>query len=239
MNIEICTHAYAVDLPQYACFLRVQLESLLQAPEYVSETVCYTRHDGRVAAVLEEYVPLLGPRLRTILLTREELGRRGLGRNMAALATKADLVWFADVDYFWGPGCFEFLAGMADNPTLRWPKTVWTQADERVGDALLAILDNNGNPAVDTSDFIATHPKKAIGGIQIIAGDYCRRYGYLNHDKRRQRPLNPGDTMFKTLEDSAIRKHIATVGQAMAIDLPGVYRLRHTRNAYQYPNGRP
>ena len=241
MRIQIVTHCYAEQLPQYASFLAVHLESVLNCPDFVDVIICCTDSDDRVFNVLAQYTDRFQSRLRVCFLPLPMLGRRAIGRNINALDTQADLVWFADVDYFWRPECFLSLrqwweSSPLPKPVLAYPGTIWTQSNEHVGDALLETLGDGGE--IDTSDFEPKHYGKAIGGIQIISGDYCRKFGYCNHT-RKVSPLQPGATLFHTTEDSLVRKMCAKQGKIVEIDLPGVYRLRHTRNAYQYPQGRP
>jgi hypothetical protein len=61
---------------------------------------------------------------------------------------------------------------------------------------------------------------RAIGGVQIARGDIVRRIGYVP-----ERANRTSERWVNSVEDVTFRKLIGTKGAA--VDLPGVYRIRH------------
>lgn len=244
-SLRIITHAYAMQLPQYAVFLRTHLSSLeITNPKNVKITVCYTPGDTRVVAVLKDFESTLGDRLQTKPMPIACIGRRSMGRSQVGRKTQEDLIWFADCDYFWGPGCFETLFQTWENleeskPTLIWPKFVNKQATPEIGDQFVRDWEDwLGTRLIEpnTEDFVESEQTLAIGGIQIVDSRFVREYGYIDHDEKFHKAINiqAGEKMFNTREDSKFRKHIAKKGyDRQKIEIPNVYRLRHTQVSYR------
>src|SRR3954453_6873222 len=107
MDFEVVTHCV-----HYAKLLSFQLSSLVLHPpsegHRVKYTLCYTAGDAATEAMVRFFdrsnVP--GITWNWQNMRREALNRRTIGRNAAALATKADWVWFTDADYCFGRDCF-------------------------------------------------------------------------------------------------------------------------------------
>ena len=75
-------------------------------------TVFYSPEDTKTKALLdffsEQVVP--GVSWNWQPMPKQELFRRAIGRNRAALATKADWVWFTDCDLMFRDNCLDALA---------------------------------------------------------------------------------------------------------------------------------
>ena len=246
-TVEVVTHCWAGKLDQYAWHLQLQLSSVFWfAPmEAVSVTVCHASDDPLTCAVLEFFAGKFnsehGGRLRTICLPHGQLFRRAIGRNMAALATTADLVWFADVDYFWKPGAFEFLQTLPHDvwSDMMMPLHVWRQLTWEHGDVLVRELRKGGVGLVQVppdAEFATHRERIPIGGMQIVSGDYCREHGYLNGTKWIK-PLSPAPDSFTSFRDDiAFRKSVHArrdgTRHEIRIAIPSVYRVRHSENGY-------
>jgi hypothetical protein len=234
MKIEVVSHCY-----RYARLQRHQLSSLVLHPpiglELVS-TVVFTKEDSVTTALLDEFasVPVSGLTWNRIALPTLEVCRRSIGRNRAALATQADWVWFTDADYCFGSACWlAFLDLPKIERPLFFPKWVQTHPDETYGDRLLeAVKEAKGLLPINRNDFKPFRNHRAIGGIQIVRGDVCRERGYLRDSRRWQRP--PRAPMFqRAREDVAFRRSLGTNGHG--IDLPEVFRIRHTKKGRTDP----
>lgn len=166
-----------------------------------------------------------------------KLLRRAIGRNERALATDADFVLFADVDYLLGPGAVDAIVERMTeacgdgHPKLCFPRTAgWSGQKE--GDALIESIPTEQNLLrvieVNSSIFLPTRMGKAIGGCQWLPGDISRRFGYVDASSKFLRPVN---VWRRTFEDSAARKHWVRNGgvSCLPIDVPNVWRIRHSK----------
>lgn len=239
--IEIVTHVYAGTLPQYAVFLRAHLSSIVLDGDdaEVRVTVCYTKQDTKVVEVLDEFEPLLVDRLKRLELEPGHLFRRCIGRNKAARRTEADLVWFCDVDHVFGPGCLSGLWDVwrywkGDLPVMFWPGEILIHRDHAVGDAYWkAHVASTGVISIDPRDFALKRYHKAIGGVQIVDGAFCRLMGYLNNHRKWLSPVS-GDKPFPDFRDDVVaRKIYQAAGSVVKIEIPNLYRLRHTEVTYK------
>jgi hypothetical protein len=190
-------------------------------------TVFYCPEDQKTARLLaffeQQQVPGITWNWRP--LPRQELFRRGIGRNRAALETRADWVWFTDCDLMFREQCLDTLADLLQGrqDALVFPR------EERCTDLLAEdnpmlqagaeaprILD------IDTSSFTARYPSKATGPLQIAHGDVCRAVGYCRNIGLYQQP---SETWCKAYEDRAFRWLVRSRGEPLPV--PGVYRIRH------------
>ncbi len=223
--VEIVSHCYSGPGGQYAHFLRFQLDSLFRFPPRRVEavlTVVYPDDDRSAHDVLEEYrwPAERALRLRPCPRPRLQALKRPIGRNERALATRADVIWFTDCDYAFGPDCLDSLAELQGGP-LWFPRSTLICRDHATGDAYLSRV-----PPIDTSDFVPKPERKAIGGIQIVPGDVARKFGYAQ-DRRSQRPASPGtDTVVGFEADARFRRSLGTEGAPA--DIPNCYRIRHS-----------
>lgn len=239
--IDIVTHAYALELQHYADFLVYQLSSLAffrQEKCRVRITVCCNEQDYSVIAAVNHFWNETQLDVWLLNLTLEELGRRSIGRNRIAKNTEADLVWFADVDHLWRHDCLDKLATMQwpANASMVFPTCIKIQKTHLLGD-LSAVMARQSIRIMDVNEneFIDKTYNRAIGGVQIVQGDFAREYGYLDKDLNWQTPRVDGKPFGDFRDDVAYRRFCSQFGEIVGVDLPGVYRLRHTHTSYQPP----
>jgi hypothetical protein len=235
--LHIVTHCYAIELPQYAAFLRYQLSSLvLYPPQHETWiTVCCMEEDRGVVLVLDDFLSDRQINLQALYLTRDQISRRSIGRNMIAKASEAELIWFADCDYAFGEGCIDGLMGawegIFDWAPMIFPTRYWIHRDHETGDKSAAQIASRVLWDVDSEEFVEAKFSRPIGGVQICPGSFCRKFGYLDGHHRYQRPLDRPFSNFH--DDVAFRKLCASHGPIRSINFPSLYRLRHTRTTYK------
>jgi len=242
-KIEICTHCYAADHPLFAAALAYQISSIvLHRPRCETlVSVCrLKRAEDEATADVMWWMINMGS-LQSHIFTRERLGRRAIGRNVVAKSSNADYLWFADADYVFRDGCLDSVVkqfdAMPNDVVCVYPKTVMISRDHATGDRTLAMmtaLSRKGKAPlldIDPSEFVENKHRFAIGGMFIVRGDFARKYGYLDDNKKFQ---TPSPTMFPdTRCDIAYRKFCQQHGRIVGIDLPEVYRLRHSVSSYR------
>jgi len=225
-SIEIVSHCW-----RYSRALNYQLASLLLHPPaaQVTLTVCYSTEDRLTGEVLNWSFPLFGGgnvRIQYRAQEIPELLNRSIGRHRAALASRADLVWFADCDYWFGPGCLDTLATMDvpdESTPLVFPGTILQNATRENGDEYaLRVAGGPCLPDIDPADFVPARVRKAIGGLQIVRGETARRVGYCPNS---QRPVR-GDRWQTTRGDVEFRSILGPRGTP--ITLPNLYRIRQS-----------
>lgn len=225
LKLEVVSHCW-----NYSHFLVYQLSSLVLFPPRnlsVTMTVFYSDEDSRTRNLLaffsEQQVP--GVTWNWQPIAKEELFRRGIGRNRAALATQADWVWFTDCDLMFRKGCLDSLADVLQGRTeaLLFPE------EERTTDLLAddnpMLQAGNQQPRVldiDDSTFTSRNISKATGPLQIAHGDVCRAVGYCRGISLYQQPV---ESFAKCHEDRAFRWLLRSPG--VPVQVPGVYRIRH------------
>jgi len=247
--VEIVSHCYAAELPQYAAMLVYQASSLvLHKPKHcrVCLSICVQREDQHgtvpsdpnVAKVLSWVKETLKENSIqwTICYQRKvELGRRCIGRNHLALHSNADIVWFADVDQVYRDGVLDQLVEMPwpEQASMVFPRDIMIHRDWITGDERTFAVDLDDLHLVDVelSEFVAKRYKKAIGGVQIVRGDFARKYGYLDRNEKWQQPTEKPLGDFR--DDIAYRRFCLDHGLIVGVDLPGLFRLRHTKTSYQ------
>ncbi|PTB93241.1 glycosyl transferase [Marinobacter sp. Z-F4-2] len=225
LELEVVSHCW-----NYSHFLVYQLSSLVLFPPKrlnVTMTVFYSPEDSRTEELLayfeKQKVPGVSWNWQPI--PTQELFRRGIGRNRAALATKADWVWFTDCDLMLRENCLDSLAEVLQGrrEALLFPE------EERTTDLLAEdnpmLEAGSSGPQVldiDTSSFTTRTITKATGPLQIAHGDVCRAVGYCRNISLYQQPV---ESFAKCHEDRAFRWLLRSQGEP--IDVPGVYRIRH------------
>ena len=201
----------------------------MKAVEYltntdVSLTVCFTLDDERTRSVVEwgqSHFPITA-----ITLEPSHLFRRAIGRHIAANSTKADMVWFTYVDYLFTRDSLvtsynKYVGSIAP---LIFPKVVWTSHTHKEGDKYTEEQFGQDEPLeIDEDLFYAREMKKAIGGIQIVNGKWCREHGYLDGTKWVQ-PVE-SNHFVSCKCDVPFRKGMDSVRH----DIAGVYRVRHSK----------
>lgn len=167
------------------------------------------------------------------------LFRRSIGRNYVAKNTDADLVWHSDVDHFWLQNCLDDLWGVRNGlitncrPILMWPRTLLVQSSHQDGDELIEKKAVRGVLLPDITKFAMKRNYRAIGGIQIVDGDFSRKYGYLDGSKKWQSRVDETKPFPNFRDDVHFRNQCAKHGSSMCIELGGLYRLRHSKVTYK------
>ena len=224
LHIEIVSHCW-----NYAHMLVYQLSSLVKFPPRDAEvtvTVFHSPEDARTVELLEFFgaITVPGVRWNWQALPKSQLFRRAIGRNRAALDTRADWVWFTDCDLMLRHDCLDALAARLQG---RRDALVYPRTERRT--ELLAeddpLLSRHAPAVVDIEDeagFKSYAPGRATGPLQITHGDVARALGYCNPIAYYQQPA---ERWCKAHEDRAHRWLLET--QGTPLDVPGVYRIRH------------
>lgn len=223
LSIELVSHCW-----NYSHLLEYQLGSLVAAPPRsvdVTMTVYHSPEDGRTVELLglagEHRVPGVTWNWRG--LPREQLFRRSIGRNHAALATEADWIWFTDCDVLFTEGALDGLGVALQGRTepLVFPAverlTPLLTDDAVRGEEPPALRDGSSS-----FEFVEVPVTRAKGPLQITHGDVARANGYCRDISAYQRPVS---SFAKCHEDTAFRWLLGTAGSP--IDVPGVARVRH------------
>ena len=151
-----------------------------QPPERVDVTVTvfHAPEDRRTADLLAFFGAheLDGVRWNWQPLPKEQLFRRAIGRNRAALATQADWVWFTDCDLMFRDGCLDALGArlQARRDALVYPREERRTPLLADDDPMLAAGAEPRVVDIDTAQFTAQRPSRATGPLQIAHGDVCR-----------------------------------------------------------------
>lgn len=225
LRLEIVSHCW-----NYSHFLAYQLSSLVIYPPVdidVAMTVFYCREDEKTVRLLDFFscqnVPGITWNWRP--LPRQQLFRRGIGRNLAALETAADWVWFTDCDLLFRNGCLDALSELlqARRDALVFPEEErCTELLSGDNPMLVAGVEEHRLLDIDPGIFTSHFPGKATGPLQIAHGDVCRAVGYCRSIKLYQ---TPSEVWCKAHEDRAFRWLLNTRGKPLPV--PGVYRVRH------------
>lgn len=226
---EIVTHCW-----KYPRLLMYHLSSLIKHPPKIKTqmVVYYEVEDKPTVQVLEFFSKLMPPTVTLIpkALSQPKLCRRAIGRDISARRTKADLVWFADADYWFGESALDnvFEKSMASKEILFYPRRVMVSTEQKFGDLL--IKEASGDVKVLDLNPLNFHPRRqlgSIGGIQIVKGDICRKKGYLPPNRSVFKRYHvPSLIWERTVEDAVYRKYIGSLGTPVIADT--VYRIRHS-----------
>lgn len=225
LKLEIVSHCW-----NYAHLAVYQLSSLVKHPPQeldITYTLFYSPQDRATTRLTETFGAMEVPNLRWQWrpLSPEQLQRRAIGRNRAALATQADWVWFADCDLIFHAGCLDSLAAALRDRALRLAYPASEQVTELLpADHPLVNLPTERPQVVDV-DPAQFHPNaitKAKGAFQVVHGDVARQCGYCRDLAYYQRPTG---RWRKTFEDTAFRRLIEDEGTA--VDVTGLHRIRH------------
>ena len=224
LSLELVSHCW-----NYSHLLAYNLSSYVNHPPRdidVTVTVFYSPDDLGTADMLNYFssIDVPGVTWNWQPLPTEELLRRSIGRNRAALKTKADWIWYIDCDLIFNESCLDSLASSLQgrNDVLLFPKSEFITSmleDEN------PILRNGSNPDVikiDTSLFYPNEITRALGAYQITHGDIARTCGYCRNIRVYQ---TPSFHWRKTYEDRTYRWLLRTQGKG--IDIQNIYRIRH------------
>ena len=222
----------------YAECLKWQWASLLQHRTQctVEYTVCYTPGDTVTAQRVEQISYDDKPDnlyFRPLPLQPQQLFRRAIGRNIRALATDADVVWMTDVDYLFGDECLDAAARQVCpvRSKLCMPGRYHINNDHATGDKMIADNRNVTHPKLNPKLFTERKQRLAIGGLQIIGGNFARDAGYLK-DTRYVEPVSSHFGFRSCKCDRWYRKEYKL--KAERLNIPGVYRMRHTEAGRDY-----
>lgn len=223
-TLEIVSHCW-----QYAHMLAYQLSSFVLHPPTKLEAVITVFHAAEDAAT-RDLLSFIGghdvPHVRWNwqVLPREQLFRRGIGRNRAALATAADWVWMTDCDIVFHQGCLDSLADQ-----LRGRRDILVYPRQERTTSMLAasnpMLQKGREPQlleIEPGAFSLHTRDRAKGAFQIIHGDVARAIGYCQGIPLYQ---TPAARWCKCHEDRAFRWLVGT--QGTPVDIAGVYQIRH------------
>jgi len=244
-SIEVVAHCFAEKRPEFAKLLTAQLSSLELWPAKadIQVTVCTAKSDNLTMSVCKAFnndwvEDSDYPVLETIEAAEHRwLFRRSIIRNRCAKESLADIVWFCDADYIFGQGCLDALAA-SDFKGLAYPKEVQIHRAHWLGDKEIARIEPGKLFEPDLSLFETKREKFAIGGLQIVDGDSARKYGYLDATKWVQ-PVPDAQDFLDTKEDKAFRNFmIEKCGPSTQLDLPNLYRFRHSASAFEPPENR-
>ena len=236
-GIKIVTHCYAVNKGQYAIMLRAQISSVIvnSASPAATIVVYHTAADRDVRAVLDDFDG--HPAVQSVNMEKERLWRRSIGRDWATQNdVDSDLFWFADCDYLFGPETLNhtYVSWKAlGRPEFLWPKSYLACADKAVCDDFLKrSVGVRGllYPIQVLEQCQERACPRAIGGVQIVDGEYARRAGYLRHVKKWQTPAVSPFPDFR--DDVQFRRQVEADGKSVALAMPNLYRIRHTEVGY-------
>ena len=243
IDLDVVSHSW-----NYGRLLAYQISSLFLYPSQynVRLTIVCCPEDTRTLAtigffVADERIPE-NLTIRPWLLKKENLMRRAIGRNAVALTEDADVLWYADCDYLFREGttkdgqvfgnCIDALmeTDLSDEQIV-YPRWIQKTESMEAGDELMKEMDVLDVRDVPEEKFCWSKLTRAVGGAQIVKGSTARRYGYLPDNAKHQQP---SDVWLKTRCDVAYRREIAA-GRGTGIQLPGVYRIRHSEYGRENP----
>ncbi len=225
MHLEIVSHCW-----KYSRLLMYQLSSLVLYPPSdicITMTVFSSSCDDHTQEVCGFFKEIEVPNVtwRFWNIERGKLLRRAIGRNLAALKSRADWVWFTDCDQLFYRGCLDGLA--VELPRiggpLAFPQQVWTSTPKFTDDELF--VRASGSPrviAIDTTEFTREQVDRATGAMQIANGDVVREVGYC---KDVVEFMAPAERWYRTFEDVKFREILGTAGQP--VPSVNLFRVEH------------
>ena len=237
LKIEIVSHCW-----KYAHLQDYQLSSLVLYPPQdcdVTMTVFYCPEDPKTSTLLEFFDQQTPANVtwNWQSLPKEQLFRRGIGRNLAAKATQSDWIWFNDCDQLFHQGCLDALNRelQGRNDLLVFPTTVSCTRLLEDDDQVLTATSKPAVVDIDPNQFEPQTHSRAIGALQVLHGDVARQVGYCDAIKFYQQPVQ---RWHKCYEDRALRWLLGT--QGVPIDVPGIFRIEHVhKGRYASQDGQP
>jgi len=171
IKIEVVSHCFAKHYPHYAAALCYQLSSLILHPvrsAHVTAMICFDPNDHQTYWMVDWFRRRYDINVKIISLDFPYLGRRAIGRNIAALQSKADIIWFTDVDVCFGDGCLDTLANFhwPDDVSIVYPPDTWISQTHETGDRTLARVDGHSQLIdIDLNEFIPKRYNSPIGPV--------------------------------------------------------------------------
>lgn len=224
LSLETVSHCW-----NYSHLMAYNLSSYVNYPPKeldVTVTIFYTEEDQATVDMLEYFgkQEVENVTWNWQEISKAELFRRAIGRNKAALNTKANWVWYIDCDLMFNEGCFDTLAKrlQGKKEALFYPRSEMVTDLLDSSHELVAKGKAPDIRTIDSSMFYQIPIRRAVGAYQITHGDVARACGYCNNIKLYQTPEAHWE---KTYEDRTYRWLIKT--QGVAIEIPSIYRIRH------------
>ncbi len=225
ISIEIISHCW-----NYANILTYQLSSLVLFPPKtttVCMTVYYEGSDERTKEVLSFFADRHVDNVKWNFCAIEKayLLRRAIGRNLSALNTDADWVFFTDCDVLFREQALDLLAEELVNRAdlLVYPRYHMVTELLPDDDSIFVDFTEAGMIRdVDSFRFSLEERTRAVGAFQITRGDAARLGGYCNAVTYYHRPVKHWR---KCYDDRTFRWLLGT--QGTPLEVPGFYRLRH------------
>ncbi len=232
LRIEIVSHCW-----QYSRLLSYQLNSLVQNAVQDADiimTVFYSKDDRATQALLDmvSNIAVANVTWNWQPLPSSQLFRRSIGRNLAALNSQADWVWFTDCDMTFQSGCLDSLNKALQRrqdalvfPAVEHRTDIHTESD---------LISSNSLDQPElleaSSELFSSHSiNRATGPLQITHGDVARANGYCRDVPFYQQPA---EHFQKATEDRLFRWLLGT--QGTPIDVIGVCRIQHVdKGRYQ------
>jgi hypothetical protein len=221
-------------MEQYAKLMNYQLSSLIiHKPKlcHVRICLCVDPTDEYTMKYIRWFQENTDLDMRVLELDEEQMSWRAMGRNIAASTTEADIVWFADIDQAYRETVLDQLATMKwpEGAVIVFPKYIQIHRKHRIGDRAIGRVKGPCIMDVDPDEFAVKVYSNAIGGTQIVTGDYARTEGYIPNHGKYQRPV-PNPFHRRCRDDVAFRRLAVREGKVTRLDhLTGMYRLRHSK----------
>ncbi|MCS5588950.1 MAG: glycosyltransferase [Candidatus Thioglobus sp.] len=226
LNIEIVSHCW-----QYSNMLAYQLSSFVNYPPVKAQltvTVFYSTDDKKTASILNyfEQKSVNNVTWNFQTLENKKLFRRGIGRNMAARATKSDWIWYTDCDIIFHENCLDSLVEkvQGSQEILYYPRQERTTEMLEESDQMLSKDSKPQIVDINVERFSLHSRNKAKGAFQIVHGDVARAIGYCEKIRIFQ---TESKHWRKTYEDTAFRWLVSSDG--IPIDVDGVFQIRHVK----------
>ncbi len=207
MQLEIVSHCW-----NYSRLLTYQLSSLVLHPPKdctVKATIFHSVEDAETVQTLEWFAGRQVERVEWnfLSLPPKQLMRRAIGRNIAALASKADAVLFSDCDYAFGDGALDQIAvtlqqQFVTGDKICWPEWVMQSKLHKHGDAEVQRVESPGLYEVDAQPIQADADPGCNWWLPVGAGRVLPCSG-----------LHPGvedvSEASETLEENGMRSSVS------------------------------
>ncbi len=250
MKVEIVVHCH-----RYSKVLAYQLSSLVLFPpkmiEVTVHVVCVAEDKPTVRMLdwFEEREGFMShcPKLRiSRTLQPIELFRaRCTGRNIVALATDADIVWFTDADYLFRDGCLDKLASLdLTDDSIHFPGKMFFQRNKQMGADNARQVKKPGIYDIDKSEFDEKRFRVPYGGLQIVTGNTARHWGYCDAERSRglesacERVSKPITKNIMHCPCDVVYRRIIPE-PSVRIKLPNLYRIRQVVGNPEEPGIHP
>lgn len=235
-KFHFIAHCYAAELTHYADLLVYFLSGFALHPSKdheVKATVLTAPNDRRT---IDRFSLTRSKVADLVLMEPRLLGKRCIGRNRVAMFSDADFVVFTDIDHVWWS---ESLGAIAEakweNASMIFPRTINISKDHSTGDRAAARVLPGSLSDIRVKEFTTKIYNRAIGGVQIVQGGFAREHGYLDGTPW-QVPLSMSaeqQPFCSFRDDVAYRQFCLQHGPIKCVDLPGIFRIRHSRTSYQ------